>query len=72
MGRVLGAIMELIMRAQEFATMPQFNPWLPEIRIFFFDVILFRMGRKIYMIFVKIFHLKKITLRRPWAARQVN
>ena len=41
------------------------NPLLRELRknifrIFFFDVILFRIGRKIYMIFQKIFNLKKI------------
>ena len=41
----------------------EFNPLLPELRkIFlklFFNVILFRMGRRIYMIFLKIFNLKK-------------
>ena len=39
------------------------NPLLPELRKKylknFFHVILFRMGRKIYMIFLKIFNLKK-------------
>ena len=43
-----------------------FNPLLPELRKnilnFFFDVILFRMGRKIYTFFLKIFNLKKMLL----------
>ena len=44
-------------------TTENFNPLLPELRknIFtiFFNVILFRMGIKIYMIFLKIFNFKK-------------
>ena len=52
------------------------NPLLPELRKIFLkifsEVILFRMGRKIYMIFSKSLIKKKFTLRRPWAARQVN